>query len=896
MSIIHNVSMYQNNVAKVRGHGFVKVLTPYLESPSNNARLIAIAAMADIVNEEESELLQKGQNVLEFLKKVLRTAMKEENRMHPWLGWPVWELIRKAIGTLRTLSFDEEIQAQMISDTNSGIIEIFIEERDSTDDKISKSSKVKQFAAHQAKEQERAEAHKSKGHVMISYQWSNQHILLKVCQYLRNNNFKVWMDVDDMAGSTLEAMARAVEEAEVVLVCYSRKYKDSDNCRAEAEYAFEKRKPIVPLRMENGYKADGWLGIIIGAKKFYDFSGKYTFDSRTEDLVKELRGKFSFDQEQIVPPHALEVYSQACTVIKSTNRLHTGYRIKMESTLSISTPKEASVQHVNTPKLPSVCLKTPEKETEKDNTQTHEKNMKVLKRTIEQLKTYKRKTNNKYTKKYCEVLKTITEIYHKTDLQLYAEWFQISRELASSGAIIILCDLVVDIYAAGLKNEDNFVVLGSALSILTNSSDVDQESTPIICDHPKFLKIECSLIDSFLTVIHNVAMYKNNVSKVRSHGFVKVLTPYLESPIRNARLLALAALADIVDEEESEILQKGQNIFEFLKTILSMAMRETTRTDPLLSWEVWELIRIMRTIARNDTNKKALMNFGFLPLLAEVGKSEDLREKREAIRTLRILSFEKEIQAQMISDTSSGVCQYLRGNNFKVWMDVDDLVGSTLEAMARAVEQAEVVLVCYSRKYKDSENCRAEAEYAFEKRKQIVPLRMEQAYKADGWLGIIIGAKKYYDFSGKYHFNSIIEDLVKELRGRFRLDQEHAIPQGSLEVYSQPDRFSSAAVSTDVKLWSSAQVCQWLDKHKLDSRFTLTVIFFGCTPFKHKKQKSELEQVNKHILPVVNNFDILKCSCLFSDIHIVNLIHFLKNVNTNVEDNIGHIAIDNHYK
>lgn len=91
---------------------------------------------------------------------------------------------------------------------------------------------VKQFAAHKAKEQERAEAQKSKGHLMISYQWSNQPMLLKVCQYLRKNGFKVWMDVDDMAGSTLEAMARAVEEAEVILVCYSRKYKDSDNCRA----------------------------------------------------------------------------------------------------------------------------------------------------------------------------------------------------------------------------------------------------------------------------------------------------------------------------------------------------------------------------------------------------------------------------------------------------------------------------------------------------------------------------------------------------------------------------------------------------------------------------------------------------------------------------------------
>lgn len=39
------------------------------------------------------------------------------------------------------------------------------------------------------------------------------------------------MDVDNMEGSILEAMARAVEEARIVLVCYSEKYKDSQNCR-----------------------------------------------------------------------------------------------------------------------------------------------------------------------------------------------------------------------------------------------------------------------------------------------------------------------------------------------------------------------------------------------------------------------------------------------------------------------------------------------------------------------------------------------------------------------------------------------------------------------------------------------------------------------------------------
>ena len=34
-----------------------------------------------------------------------------------------------------------------------------------------------------------------------------------------------------LAGSTLEAMALAVERAAVVLICMSQKYKDSPNCR-----------------------------------------------------------------------------------------------------------------------------------------------------------------------------------------------------------------------------------------------------------------------------------------------------------------------------------------------------------------------------------------------------------------------------------------------------------------------------------------------------------------------------------------------------------------------------------------------------------------------------------------------------------------------------------------
>jgi hypothetical protein len=40
------------------------------------------------------------------------------------------------------------------------------------------------------------------------------------------------MDIDQMGGSTLQAMAEAVEGADVFLMCMSNKYKHSPACRA----------------------------------------------------------------------------------------------------------------------------------------------------------------------------------------------------------------------------------------------------------------------------------------------------------------------------------------------------------------------------------------------------------------------------------------------------------------------------------------------------------------------------------------------------------------------------------------------------------------------------------------------------------------------------------------
>lgn len=66
-----------------------------------------------------------------------------------------------------------------------------------------------------------------------------------------------------------------------------------ENCLTEAEYAYSQKKEIVPLLMQTGYKATGWLGAMIGARLFYDFSGKYDFDKKFSELFLALAGKLA---------------------------------------------------------------------------------------------------------------------------------------------------------------------------------------------------------------------------------------------------------------------------------------------------------------------------------------------------------------------------------------------------------------------------------------------------------------------------------------------------------------------------------------------------------------------------------------------------------------------------
>ena len=126
---------------------------------------------------------------------------------------------------------------------------------------------------------------------MISYQRDAQEIMIQVKNQLQANGCRVWMDLEQMSGSTLETRAKAVENAAVVLICVSQRYKESPNCRSEAEYAYQLGKDIIPLMMEENYKADGWLGMLLGTKLCIGFQSKDNIDSGVTKLVKELAGR-----------------------------------------------------------------------------------------------------------------------------------------------------------------------------------------------------------------------------------------------------------------------------------------------------------------------------------------------------------------------------------------------------------------------------------------------------------------------------------------------------------------------------------------------------------------------------------------------------------------------------
>ncbi|XP_033106205.1 uncharacterized protein LOC117108331 [Anneissia japonica] len=155
-------------------------------------------------------------------------------------------------------------------------------------------------------------------HVMISYQWDVQPRIIKLKKKLQDAGYIVWMDIDQIEGDILGAMAAAVENAAVFLPCISKKYKDSTSCRTEATYAYKQKKSIIPLIVEEDYVPDGWLGALIGTLIYFHLFNDSKLDTEFQRIISEIgnRGKQEKGHKRI---HRKEIVAVSTSFESSSN-------------------------------------------------------------------------------------------------------------------------------------------------------------------------------------------------------------------------------------------------------------------------------------------------------------------------------------------------------------------------------------------------------------------------------------------------------------------------------------------------------------------------------------------------------------------------------------------------
>ena len=227
------------------------------------------------INDANKNIL--GQNgVIPVLISVIKTSNEDEEKA-------------SATRALWMLAFDDNNKGEIRRE--EGAMDILHKLQQSENPEVQKAAAgtLWELEGKTARYLERIES--TGNHVMISYQWDSQEVLVEVKNRLQASGYRVWMDLEQMGGSTLETMAKAVEDSSVVLICLSERYKESPNCRSEAEYTYKLGKDIIPLMMQRNYKPDGWLGFLLGTKFWIDFHSKTVVKPGVTKLIKELGGR-----------------------------------------------------------------------------------------------------------------------------------------------------------------------------------------------------------------------------------------------------------------------------------------------------------------------------------------------------------------------------------------------------------------------------------------------------------------------------------------------------------------------------------------------------------------------------------------------------------------------------
>nr|XP_011433027.2 uncharacterized protein LOC105332211 isoform X2 [Crassostrea gigas] len=318
----------------VRAAGYLPVYLKYLESDivKNDllVRVPILAAASDIMNEHDASMAGSRDDV-EYMICGIEEAIRCVSGQYD--GWFAFELA-KIIGNLAIfdsnkkllveygvlepliklaqqseeieqitaakvlahLAFDDDNKKTFVSDTQTDVVTtLFDLARSSRYPDVRESAKGVLWTLSEQLHSSTKYADlvqelfgkKTKGHVMISYSREQRPLLLRIKQAITEAGFSVWMDIEQMRENVYDRMAEAIQEASVVLISMSYSYQRSEYCRREAAYASSLKRARIPLLVDPGYTAEGWLALMTAGDYHYDFVRK-PFETKIVELIKEL--------------------------------------------------------------------------------------------------------------------------------------------------------------------------------------------------------------------------------------------------------------------------------------------------------------------------------------------------------------------------------------------------------------------------------------------------------------------------------------------------------------------------------------------------------------------------------------------------------------------------------
>ncbi|XP_052813853.1 uncharacterized protein LOC128240904 isoform X2 [Mya arenaria] len=167
-----------------------------------------------------------------------------------------------------------------------------------------------------------------------------------------------------------------------------------------------------------------------------------------------------------------------------------------------------------------------------------------------------------------------------------------------------------------------------------------------------------SFLYDFLAPLLYIASRDELVIALKDVGFTDVLKEFLSNESPDIWMQVLTLLAALVTEEECDIIQSNKERVEELLNVLAEGLEESEIR--VGGWSCPRAVaHTFRLLARNDANKRMLVELGAFQVLSKLGKVKRKEETMECLQLIWVLCYDKENKKEVVDNEELGLVDLL---------------------------------------------------------------------------------------------------------------------------------------------------------------------------------------------------------------------------------------------